>query len=223
MKHTILVLAFVLTANAASVFGQAAPAVSPTPAATATKQKVTIKTVTSAQDYDKLVAKAKGGDLTIDFALLRLSYTETKQYSPYSGAEERNLMYAAFNKGSFEEVITIAQKRLESNFVDPDAHFYSAVAYNKLGNTKQFELHRDILNKLVDAIYENDGTTPQTGMIAVGISEQYFVISFGGYKQEMKTLEDHGGSKFDVHHAVNQKTGEKRKFYFNIDKVFGRF
>jgi hypothetical protein len=75
----------------------------------------------------------------------------------------------------------------------------------------------------MDAILVNDGLTAKTGMISIGISEQYFVMSYLGFKQQMKALTREEGSIFDVHTSYNEETKETRKFYFNIDKVFGRF
>jgi hypothetical protein len=59
-------------------------------------------------------------------------------------------------------------------------------------------------------------------MISIGISEQYFVMNYMGFGRGSKALVRNGGSIFDVHTVENPRTGETRKFYFNIDKVFGR-
>lgn len=226
MKKLIL-LAFLVTATCVfTAFGQdppkAASSPSPGPVAAA-KSKVTIKTVSTAKEYEDLVKKVKGGDLNVDFALMRIAYTFTKDHSPYGGGEERSAMTTAFREKKYDETVKLADSYLKENYVDLHSHYYAALAYLELGKTKESEFHKNVLKKLLDAIWENDGLTPQTAMIALGISEQYFVMSVEGYQQKMKTLDSHDGSKFDVHHAENSKTGETRKFFFNIDKVFGKF
>jgi hypothetical protein len=46
--------------------------------------------------YNDLVAKVKGGDLSVDFKALRIAFTKTKSYSPYGGdAEGTKAAFAA--------------------------------------------------------------------------------------------------------------------------------
>lgn len=224
----LIVLAFFVTATCALTgFGQTPPKAtaspSPSPTVAVAKSKVTVKTVTTAKEYEDMVKKVKGGDLNVDFALMRVAYTYTKDHSPYGGGEERSAMATAFKDKKFDETIKIADKYLIENYVDLHAHYYATLAYLELGKSKESDFHKNVLKRLLDAIWENDGLTPQTGLIALGISEQYFVMSVEGYQQKMKTLESHDGSKYDVHHVENSKSGEQRKIFFNIDKVFGKF
>jgi hypothetical protein len=226
MKKMIL-SAFLLTAVCALTgFGQTPPkaAASPSPSSTAApKSKVTVKTVSTAKEYEDLVKKVKGGDLNVDFALMRIAYTFTKDHSPYGGSEERSAMTTAFREKKYDETVKLADNYLKENYVDLHSHYYAALAYLELGKTKESDFHKNVLKKLLDAIWENDGLTPETALIALGISEQYFVMNIEGFERKNKTLERHNNSTFDVHHAENSKTGEKRKFFFNIDKVFGKF
>ena len=165
----------------------------------------------------------KKGDTTIDFVKLRLAYTETKDYSPYGGMEERNAMYQALGQKDFKNALKLAEEMLKTNYVDVIGQFVAFSANAELGNTKEAEFHKKVFLGLMDAIAVNDGKTAKTAMISIGISEQYFVMNYFGFPRGNKSLLRENGSIFDVHQVTNPETKENRYFYFNIDKVFGRF
>jgi len=199
-----------------------APAVQPTPKSSAT-DKVTIKTKVTKEQYADLLKKVKAGDMSIDFALLRLAFTETKDYSPYGGGELRSEMASQFRAGNFDDAIKTANKMLETNYVDLHAHYWASLAYSELKKAKEADAHKSMLSKLVSAIQQNDGLSAKNAMISIGIAEQYFVMSVMGFDRQSKALVQEDGSIFDVHTSYNKETKETRKFFFNIDKVFGKF
>lgn len=174
-------------------------------------------------EYDTMLKKVKGGDLSIDFARFRLAYTETKDYSPYGGAELRAKMMQDFRAGDYRKAVESAQEMLKINYPDLLSHQILSLCYDKLEKPKDAEFHSAVLDAMLDAILKNDGRSAKTGIIAIGISEQYFIMSWLGYERQSKALLREEGSIFDVHTAYNEKTKDTRKFYFNIDKVFGRF
>jgi hypothetical protein len=170
-----------------------------------------------------MFAKLKKGDTKIDFVKFRLAYTETKDYAPYGGSEERGKMFKALDEKKYKDALKIAEKMLETNYCDLHSHFTASVANRELGYQDKADFHKTVFKGLMDAILVNDGKTAKTGMIALGISEQYFVMGYLGFRQQSKALTRENGSVFDVHTSYNEETKETRKFYFNIDKVFGRF
>lgn len=213
------ILALVMCVLTLSFIAQAQdkPTEQPTKTEIKTVQKLTAK------DYEDLLAKLKKGDTTIDFVKLRLAYTETKDYSPYGGSDQRNLMFKQLNEEKYKDALKTAEKLLETNYVDLHSHFIAAKANKELKKDKEFEFHTNVFKGLMNAITENDGLTAKTAMISIGISEQYFVMSAFGFERKSKALTREEGSIFDVHTAENPETKETRKFYFNIDKVFGKF
>jgi hypothetical protein len=194
---------------------------------TAGDGKQEIKTITeeklTAKDYEDMLAKLKKGDTNIDFVKFRLAYTETKDYSPYGGSDLRGKMMKGLGDKNYKDALKAAEEMLKTNYCDLHAHFTAAVSNAELEKEKEAEFHKTVFKGLMDAILVNDGLTAKTGMISIGISEQYFVMSYLGFKQQMKALTREEGSIFDVHTSYNEETKETRKFYFNIDKVFGRF
>ena len=181
-----------------------------------TEQKLTAK------DYKEMLAKLKKGDTSINFVNFRLAYTETDDYSPYGGGELRGNMSKALGEKKYKDAIKHSDKMLKTNYCDLNAHYVAFVAHAELKNEEKSKFHRAVLDGLMKAILVNDGLTAETAMIAIGISEQYFVMSVLGYQRKSKGLVRENGSVFDVHTSVNRE-GKTRKFFFNIDKVFGRF
>ena len=224
MKHKLIILLFCITAITFAVQAQdkttVKPVSEPTPATVAPAKSVTEKL--TAKDYEDLLGKLNKGDTAIDFVRLRLAYTETKNYSPYGGGEERGAMYQALQKKDFKNALKLAETILKTNFVDVAAQFVAAKANTELGKTKDAEFHTKVFQGLIDAINANDGKTAKTAIISIGISEQYFVMSYFGFPRGAKSLVRDDNSTFDVHDVTNPETKENRKFYFNIDKVFGR-
>ncbi len=217
MKIKLLfIFLFVLTASV-TLYAQE-PTVKNTPKET----KTTTENKLTAKDYEELLAKLKKGDLTIDFVKLRLSYTETKNYSPYGGSDERGKMLKALNEDKFKDALKIAEKMLETNYIDLHSHYTATIANRELKKEKEAAFHDAVFTGLMKAILKNDGLTAETGMISLGISEQYFIMNYFGFERGSKALVRENDSIFDVHSVKNPETNESRKFYFNIDKVFGR-
>lgn len=188
----------------------------------AVDEKITIKSKVTKADYEDLLAKLKKGDTSINFAKLRLAYTETKEYAPYGGTAERGEMYKAYREGDDKKALSVALKMLETNYVEVAAHFIAWKSNERLDDKTAGEKHQKIYNGLMAAIQQNDGLSEKTAMISIGIAEQYFVMGQMGFDRESKALVQKDGSIFDVHTSINSAK-ESRKFYFNIDKVFGRF
>lgn len=230
-NNPLLVLSFLL-AGSISAFAQD-PAPKPNPdakpenketvKAAAPAERVTVKSKFKAADYDAMLEKVRSGDMSVNFAAMRLAYTETKDYAPYGGAQARGQMYRAFGEKNHKEALSIAGSILKTNFVDLPSQFISWKCNEATGDAKAAGFHEKVFKALWAAINEFDGLSESTAMISIGISEQYFVMNYLGFERGSKGLVQKDGSIFDVHTVTNQDTNETRMFYFNIDKVFGRF
>lgn len=176
----------------------------------------------TAKDYEELAAKLKGGDTKIDFKSLRMAFTETKEYS-YSGPDkaEREKFFKPFNDKNYKEALKQAEKYLEKNYLDANAHY---VAYNvakELKDDKKAEFYKAILLGLLNSIKNgNDGLSEKTPFYVITIDEEYTLMKFIGYQFNSQSLQTLDGHKFDVFTATNTKTGESVKLFFNIDVVW---
>lgn len=103
--------------------------------------------------YNDLVAKVKGGDLSVDFKALRIAFTKTKSYSPYGGdAEGTKAAFAA---------IKAVDGMLKDDYVDMDAHVAASLAYRGMGDNEKSEFHEKVYLGLVNSVIANgDGKHP---------------------------------------------------------------
>lgn len=180
------------------------------------QQKLTVN------DHESLVVKLKGGDTNVDFMALRMAFTETKEYS-YHGPEkmEREKFFKPFNDKNYKESLKQAEKYLEKNYVDANAHYVAFNSAKELKDVKKAEFHKAVMLGLLNSIKNgNDGLSAKTSFLVITIDEEYTMMSFLGYKYSSQSLQHSDGHTFDVFAATNIKTNEAVKLYFNIDLVW---
>ena len=169
--------------------------------------------------YNDLVAKVKGGDLSVDFKALRVAFTKTKAYSPYGGdADGRKAAFAAIDKKDYKAAIKAVDAMLKDDYVDMDAHVAASLAYRGMGDNEKSEFHKKVYLGLVNSIIASgDGKTPGTAYIVISTHEEYITLRALGLGSGGQALQHLDGHTFDVLTATNAKTNETLKVYFNID------
>jgi hypothetical protein len=174
-------------------------------------------------DYDSLVKKLKSHDTGIDFTALRLSYTKTKDYTPYGDNEKaKNAAFAARKNHNDAEAIKQAESVLEKNYVDMDMHFLCMVSYRQTGNEEKSAFHRAVAQGLVRSLSASgDGTSPEKAYVVISVAEEYFFLNVHGLKMIKTGIMAAGGHRYDKTDVENKKTGEKTTLYFNVDIPFG--
>ena len=203
-----------------AVKAQDNPSVQPTPKPEPTQLK-TEQTYT-AQDYADQLAKLKGGDTNIDYTALRMGFVETEDYS-YSGTDKAELekMYKPYNDKKYKDALKQAEKILEKNYVEANAHYVAYNSATELKDEKKAEFHKAVLLGLLSSIKNgNDGLSAEKPFKVITIDEEYTMLRFLGYQRGGQALQNFGGHQFDVLTATNAKTSQQVKFYFNIDVVW---
>lgn len=172
-------------------------------------------------DYNTLVKQLKSNDKLVDFTALRYSYTKTADYNPYSPDDKKRAMFEALDNGEFEKAIKHAQAVLEKNYVDMDAHFVCRIAYRETKNTEKQRFHEFVVKGLADSIYDSgNGQTPETAFVVISTDEEYFFLKIYGFKVIYQRLVKINALNYDEMEVEERKTGEKVKFYFNVDMPF---
>lgn len=174
------------------------------------------------KDYEDLLAKLKGGDTNIDFKALRLAFAETKEYS-YHGPEkaEREKFFKPFNDKNYKDALKQAEKYLEKNYVDLNAHYVAYNSAKELKDDKKAEFYKAITLGLLNSIKNgNDGLSAKTPFYVITIDEEYTMMRFLGYQFNTQSLQHTDGHSFDVFTVTNTKNNEKTTLYFNIDVVW---
>src|SRR5689334_4356478 len=82
--------------------------------------------------YDSLVAEAKKGNAKVDFARMRIAFSETPAFNPIVIDETTNQMNAAYATMEYEAAVAAAEKVLAKKYVDLSAHKIAADSYGEL-------------------------------------------------------------------------------------------
>lgn len=172
--------------------------------------------------YETLLERVKKQDPAVDFTALRLAYTETKQYSPYSGDKESRIaMFAALNAKQYETALAASEKMLGANYVDMNAHFGAYVSHRELGHTQKSDFHKDVFQKLMKSVNDSgDGKAMETAFVVISVDEEYVWFNFMGLRPGSQSLVEDKGHHYDKITAKDPKTEQTNTYYFNIDKPF---
>jgi len=173
-----------------------------------------------AADYAALVAAARKGDGPVDWQALRFAYADSPGFDAFGtkSIALRKAMYGALQRGDFREAASQAERVLEANYVDIDAHAVCATAYDKLGDTAPAKRHRDALAGLLDSIRTGDGKTPATAFTVITVAEEYSVMRQLGLKTTGQALLRDGAHAYDKLEGVD-KQGRAQTYFFLIDRV----
>jgi hypothetical protein len=196
---------------------QATPAPAATPGQVAAQQKP------SAARYKELVEKLRKGERDVDFTELRMSFTETEDFSPYGGDRDaRGAMFGALNAGKWDEALKQSSKILEKNYVDINAHFGAYIANTRKGDTAKADFHKFVTLGLVNSVRgAGDGKSMEQAFVVISTDEEYALLNILGLLPGDQSLMHGGGHAYDKLDAVDPKTNQEHEFYFQIDIPFG--
>jgi hypothetical protein len=211
----LLLLQIAAIAQQPSVETQPSPSPAPTPSGVVQQSAEKVS-------YEALLERVKQQDPTVSFTDLRLAYTETKQYSPYSGSiETRNAMIAAVSNDENEKALALSEKILAGNYLDIYGHLGASAANKHLGRPKESDYHRYVYVSLLKSIYASgDGKTMETAFVVISTDEEYAFFQYIGVRFVSQALIDEKGHRYDKMTAKDPKTGQSGIYYFNIDKPF---
>ena len=172
--------------------------------------------------YDTLLEKVKNQDVAVNFQELRLAFTETKQYSPYSGSIAlRKAMFTALNGRQYDQALTSSEKILAANYLDIHAHFGAYIANRELGHAEKADYHKNIFQNLIKSITDSgDGKRPETAFVVISTDEEYALFNFLGVEPSAQELIEDKGHNYDKMTVLDPKSKQKITYYFDIDKPF---
>jgi hypothetical protein len=176
--------------------------------------------------YDILLDKIKNKKVSVDdkeFKELRFAYTETPQYNPYGGikVEVGEAMMNAFNNKEYSKAIEFAEKILNENYVDIDAHMVASTAYRKTGNLEKADYHRYIVAGLMNSLVDgNHGEKPETAIDVISTDEEYALLNLAGLRMSSQAELKVNGHDYDKLTVVDSASGKTFEMYFCIDKPY---
>lgn len=172
-------------------------------------------------DYEALLAKVKGGDMTVDFKVLRFAFaeknaTEARTADPKLQAQ----MLSLLNEKKFKDVVKIAEGIHKTAFVDMNSHIMASMAYRGLADAKNAKFHEGVYLGLVNSILKDgDGNSAKTAYHVISIAEEYVLLNALELKRGTSVVEAIDGHNYHVLTANDKTTNEAVKIYFNLDKV----
>lgn len=181
-------------------------------------------------EYAGLRDRVKSGDLSIDFARLRISYVDSpERHDAKDTDKQKKEMIAALNAHDFKKAIENAEIVLENDYSDMDAHFVEFIAYREQGDAKPSAFHRSVFDGLIQSILNSgDGKSVEHAYVVASVHEEYVVLRVLKLQPGEQTLVSKNGHSYDALKAKDPATGKTVDLFFNVDismnhmmKIFG--
>jgi len=172
----------------------------------------------SANDYNKYLDSIKN-NTSDDFFSLRMAYTKTKDYSPYSieDRERHSRIENFIESENYESALVVIDSILNHNFIDIMSHIYSNYIYDKINKNNESIFHKRIYNGLLESIlWSGDGKTNNTAFIVVNTKEEYIFLNWSGLKFKEQNLIFADDYAFDLMKTNEENTNDEYNIYFNI-------
>jgi len=177
------------------------------------------KTPQTISDYQLELKNVISKSPDADFLKLRMAYTNTKMYAPYS-LDTHSLQKKAFqkiNEKKFEECLEISNDIVKLNYTNLGGQYLSMVCNFKLERNEDGKYHRYVLNGLINSIANNgDGRSVKTAYTTISTGELKTFIQMMGLEIKRQSLRNSNGKAFDVMAVKDPKTGEEFNLYFDI-------
>jgi hypothetical protein len=181
-----------------------------------------LATPATADAYTDLVARADHGDATLDYTALRNAYALSDHYDPY-GMQTKPLFSAAweaFQAKDCNRAVASARAMFAINYVTVPMHFVVSDCLRQTddaaGADREAAIARGLAKSLLDS---GDGKSIATAYHVVSLNEEGFVLTMLGFHEEKQALLSDGGHQYDLLEGRDEKTGEPRSAYFNVDAL----
>ncbi|HMC32536.1 MAG TPA: DUF4919 domain-containing protein [Candidatus Angelobacter sp.] len=176
-------------------------------------------------EYASLLARVQGGDLSIDFKQLRMSYMESpERHQAKDTKPQKQGMFKALQSKDYKKAIHNADIVLENEFVDLDAHHVEQIAYEELNEEERASFHKAVVQGLLRSIMDSgDGKTARTAYVVISVHEEYIVLQVLGLRPSQQSVSHQDGHSYDVLEAKKQGSDQTVKLYFNVDIPFKHY
>ena len=176
-------------------------------------------------EYSMLLAALKAGKTDIDYARLRLSSMDSpERKAAKDTSKSEKAMFEDLDKKDYPAALKEAEKVLDSEYVNIDAHYVALVANREMGALDKAEFRRSIFRGLIDSIlHSGDGKSPEKAWVVISVHEEYVVLRALGFRPGEQSLMNQNGHAYDVMKVKNVEDGTEQTFYFNVDIPFAHY
>jgi Domain of unknown function (DUF4919) len=172
--------------------------------------------------YHVLVQRVSAGDMTIDFRALRLACIKASDCEPRATPTDLHDMTSAAENHVLETSVEIGETLVAKGFVNIEAHLALATAYGQMNQPVKAKFHMDVTTALMRSIFlSGNGKTKETAFEVVCDREEYVMMAAIGLPAfgpsvAVGSIVD-GIHKFETREALDPKTGNRVKVFFNVD------
>jgi hypothetical protein len=169
--------------------------------------------------YQTMLAAARKDPAAADWKALRLAYADRPSFSPYGDLGDRSAMRKAWTAGDWEGLRTAANKLLDANYADGEAHLALAFAYRQLGKREEAGRARAIAAAIFKSMMrDGNGKSPEQAIVVISVAEEYALMAALGRRVVRQRLMSAGKHAYDALDTTGPK-GDTVTFYFQIDRV----
>ncbi len=171
--------------------------------------------------FEKLLAAAKKDPAKADWKALRLAFSDTEAYKPYSTdwREEIKTIQQKMQDGDLKGAEALLKPLLERDrYMRLDAHLTAGLLYSRTGQKEKAGWHQDFIKGIIEALVDGGkGLSFQEPIDVLFIDEEYFFLRMLELKGKRQGLILHEGHKFDVYTTEADGPKRERTFYFRVD------
>lgn len=174
--------------------------------------------------FQALLAEAKKHPETADWKALRLAFTKTRAYQPYSTGEpiDKAPVEQELKNGERAAALHALDRVLEGHWVDPSVHEYAAEVCERIDEPVRARLHETFMTRILDTIFgtgddQRDGRSFDEAWPVLTIGEEYLILDAFDLKDGDQALIEKDGHFYDVHIFKDAANGQPLEIYFNVD------
>jgi len=172
--------------------------------------------------YPKLIERFMSFDTTLtenDFNLLYYGNIFTDNYDPYGTSENERKFLELYNKQDYSNAIPLGLQVLNENPINTTILFKMLVIYYQLSDMENQTKYAMLYYGILKEIYSSgDGSTCETAMVVINVSDEYEIISELQLNVEMQSLVgDCDLMEFEIEpQNIDKDRIPIEKLYFNV-------
>ena len=173
-------------------------------------------------DYASMKAQLQAGDPDVDYLALRMAHADSPDYLPNSPDSliRRKAVQDALEARKFDVAVTLLEKWLAADFLNPFAHLGAIRAYREVGDEARLKFHNAVVDGLFNSICGRDeGQSENRPCTVLSIDEQHFFLVMHGFMVNGEYGTTCGdGRPCQVYEVTKQNTNEKFTLFFDISR-----
>lgn len=169
--------------------------------------------------YEALLKIAQLDPHRADYLALRMAYTRSQSYAPYTrDLEAIERLGQTLRQDNLDAAMDAIQQLLDIWYLDIEAHMAADYVYVRRQDNERSAYHRAFAKGLIHSILASgNGRSVETAYIVTDVREEYVVLRVLGLRHTKQSLRQVGNSWFDVFDTQAANSSATQPIYFNVD------